>query len=36
MPFPYANEVVLDECHKRGIEVHFGWEMMQVKRNEHG
>jgi len=22
--FPYANEVALDECKKRGIEVHFG------------
>ena len=27
VPFPYMNEVILDECHKRGIEVHFGWEM---------
>jgi len=32
--FDYANEVALDECHKRGIEVHFGWEMLEVKRNE--
>jgi len=31
--FDYANEVALDECHKRGIEVHFGWEMVEVKRN---
>jgi hypothetical protein len=22
--FPYANEVALDECHKRGVEVFFG------------
>jgi sulfide:quinone oxidoreductase len=21
------NEVILDECHKRGIEVHLGWEL---------
>ena len=34
--FGYANEVVLDECHKRGIDVHFGWEMIEVKKNEHG
>lgn len=33
--FDYANEVALDECHKRGIEVHFGWEMVEVKRNAH-
>jgi sulfide:quinone oxidoreductase len=36
MPFPYANEVVLEECHKRGIEIYFGWEMKQVKYNEYG
>lgn len=34
--FDYANEVALDECHKRGIEVHFGWEMTEVKRNAAG
>lgn len=22
--YKYANEVVLDECHKRGIDVYFG------------
>jgi len=32
--FDYANEVALEECHKRNIEVMFGWEMMEVKRNE--
>jgi len=32
--FDYANEVALDECKKRNIDVHFGWEMMEVKRNE--
>ena len=31
--FDYANEVALDECHKRGIDVHFGWELQEVKRN---
>lgn len=34
--FPYANDVALDECNKRGIEVFFGWEMMSVKYNELG
>lgn len=33
--FGYANEVALDECHKRGIEVHFGWEMLEMKSGEH-
>jgi len=32
--FPYANEVALDECHKRGIDVMLGWEMIEVKFNE--
>jgi sulfide:quinone oxidoreductase len=34
--FPYANEVALDECHKRGVDVMFGWEMIEVKYNEVG
>ena len=34
--FGYANEVALDECHKRGVEVMFGWEMMSVKQHENG
>lgn len=33
--FPYANEVALDECHKRGIELYLGWELQEVKYNEH-
>lgn len=33
--FPYANEVALDECDKRGIEVNFGWELVEVKYNEY-
>ena len=32
--FPYANEVALDECDKRGIDVMFGWEMVKVHKNE--
>jgi len=31
VPFAYANEVILDECHNRGIDVMFGWEMLEVK-----
>lgn len=34
--FPYANEVALDECHKRGIEVHLGWELMSVREEATG
>jgi len=34
--FPYANEVALEECRKRGIDVYFGWEMTSVRTNEHG
>jgi sulfide:quinone oxidoreductase len=36
VPFSYMNEVMLDECHKRGIEVHLGWEMQNVRYNEIG
>ena len=36
VPFPYANEVILDECHKRGLEVHLGWEMLSVQADDHG
>jgi len=34
--FGYANEVALDECHKRGIEVMFGWELTKVHYSEVG
>ena len=34
--FPYANEVALDECHKRGIDVMFGWEMTKVHYDQYG
>jgi len=30
------NEVILDECHKRGIEVHLGWELLNIKYSEIG
>lgn len=33
--FPYANEVALDECHKRGVDVMFGWEMTKVHKDEY-
>lgn len=33
---PYANEIALDECHKRGVDVMFGWEMLKVHFNEIG
>ena len=29
--FPYANEVALEECAKRGIEVNLGWELTKVR-----
>ena len=34
--FKYANEVALDECRKRGIEVFFGWEMTSIKLDKCG
>ena len=34
--FPYANEIALDECFKRGIDVNFGMEMTKVAYNEIG
>lgn len=36
VPFPYANEVILDECHKRGVEVHLGWEMTSIQEDGAG
>lgn len=33
--FPYANEIALDECHKRGIDVCFGWEMLELKKDQY-
>lgn len=35
-PFPYANEVILNECHKRGIDVNLGWEMIKVHHGAKG
>jgi len=34
--FPYANEVALDECHKRDIDVMFGWELIELKSDNLG
>lgn len=34
--FAYANEIALEECHKHGIQVNFGWELLEVKKIEHG
>jgi len=31
--FPYANEVALEECAKRGIEINFGWELIKVRED---
>jgi len=33
--FPYANEIALDECKKRGIDVYFGWELIEIKYNQY-
>ena len=34
--YPYANEVVLDECQKRGVDVFLGWELIKVDESEYG
>jgi len=34
--FPYANEVALDECKKRGIDVFLNMELLSVKTNSIG
>jgi len=34
--FDYANEVALEECSKRGIDVCFGHELIKVRYNEIG
>ena len=36
LEYPYANEVALDECDKRGIDVMLGWDMQKVHFNEIG
>ena len=36
MPFPYANEVCLDECHKRGVELLLGWELVSIQSDACG
>ena len=34
--FSYANEIALEECHKRGIDVMLGWELKKVWVNSYG
>ena len=34
--FPYANEVALEECEKRGVEVMFGWELLKMRQEPSG
>jgi len=34
--FDYANQIAEEECHRRGIEVHYGWEMISVHRDNNG
>lgn len=34
--FPYANEVAMEECHKRGIDVNLGWELVRIAMNSVG
>lgn len=33
---PYANEVALEECHKRSIDVMLGWEMVKIGKSSIG
>lgn len=34
--FPYANEIALEECAKRGIDVNLGWELIKIEKNAAG
>jgi len=34
--FPYANEQALEECHKRGVDVMLGWELVKLHKNGIG
>ena len=34
--FGYANEVALEECAKRGIDVNLGWELTKIQVNAQG
>jgi sulfide:quinone oxidoreductase len=36
LSFPYANEIALDECDKRGIDVMLGWDMIKLHQSEVG
>lgn len=31
--FPYANEVAMEECEKRGVELYLGWELLSVRQD---
>jgi|Transcript_37409 sulfide:quinone oxidoreductase len=33
--FPYANEVAMEECEKRGVELYLGWELQSVREDAH-
>jgi sulfide:quinone oxidoreductase len=33
--YPYANEIAMEECAKRGIEVNLGWELLSVRQDAH-
>lgn len=28
--YPYANDIALEECDKRGIDVNLGWELIKI------
>lgn len=34
--FEYANNITLEECQKRQIDVHFGWELIKVAKDNNG
>lgn len=36
LSYPYANEVALEECDKRGIDVMLGWDMIKVHMSDIG
>ena len=34
--FPYANDIAMEECEKRGIDVNLGWELIKIEKNAIG
>lgn len=34
--FDYANDIAIEECEKRGIEVNLGWELIKIEKNAVG